>query len=221
VHSLEEYCSQPRSLQHTCSQPRSVPAYQHTSVPAPTVRAVTGLNHYAEDNAEVNIVCSFFRKPHRPPEMSVAFTNLYAALVKTLQSGVLFFAMTQRISPAAVKANRPCPSIRTTATCNRSTSAASSLPTVVIMNVTQGGGQYVTGLHDDDYTRRDDVEKGSVGKLTIRPHDIRPEDTLIVSAYAGCRRRDRHDVGHRLKSNAEHRTDARRCTKLKGTPTIV
>jgi hypothetical protein len=39
--------------------------------------------------------------------MSVAFTNLYAALVKTLQSGVLFFAMTQRISPAAVIVKRP------------------------------------------------------------------------------------------------------------------
>jgi hypothetical protein len=39
--------------------------------------------------------------------MSVAFTNLYAALVKTLQSGVLFFAMTQRISPAAVIVNVP------------------------------------------------------------------------------------------------------------------
>jgi hypothetical protein len=34
--------------------------------------------------------------------MSVAFTNLYAALVKTLQSVFYFFAMTQRISPAAV-----------------------------------------------------------------------------------------------------------------------
>jgi hypothetical protein len=88
VHSLEEYCSQ---LLGVCNipvqQPQSVPAYQHTSVPAPTVRAVTGLNHWRRDNAEVNIVCSFFR-PHRPPEMSVAL-NLRCAC-PTLQSGALF-----------------------------------------------------------------------------------------------------------------------------------
>jgi hypothetical protein len=125
VHSLEGVCNIPVQQQPQTYQRTSIPVYRR-------LQCELSPDSITAEGAEVNM-CAV-SSANTPPEMSVAFTN-YTLRLSDTSVRCSIFAMTQRISPAAVK-GRPCPSIRTTAG-NRS-SAASSLPTVVIANASHG-----------------------------------------------------------------------------------
>jgi hypothetical protein len=164
VHSLEEYCSQLL----VCNIPvhNLSCKYQRTSIPVyQRLQCELSPDSITMQRTTLRSTLCAVSSVHRPPEMSVAFTNPYAALVKTPSVRCSFCH--DATDPSSCSQGEPTVSIRTTATCNRSTSAASSLPTVVIMNVTQAEASTVITRRRLHTTRR--RRKGLRGVSCHRP----------------------------------------------------
>jgi hypothetical protein len=176
VHSLEEYCSQPQGV---CNIPvqQQPQTYQRTSIPVyRRLQCELSPDSITAEGAEVNM-CAV-SSANTPPEMSVAFTN-YTLRLSRHFSPVFYFCHDATDQPSC--SQRPTVSIypdNSRQSFQRSVFVTHSCHRERVTR----GGQYVTD-YDDDYTRRDDV-KGLRGGTRHSSARYRPEDTLIVSAYA-------------------------------------